>query len=53
MMILKLAMQNEYKNIEDYKPGKNVKVLIAFDDTILRLITTRLNPVVTEFIRGR
>ena len=48
-------MQDVYKNIEDYNPRKNRKVLIAFDDMIVGMINNKeLNPIVTElFIRGR
>ena len=48
-------MQDVYKNIEDYNPGKKRKVLIVFDDMIADMINNKkLNPVVTElFIRGR
>ena len=48
-------MQDIYKNIEDYNPGKKRKVLIVFDDMIADMINNKkLNPVVTElFIRGR
>ena len=48
-------MQDVYKNIEDYNPGKEHKVLIVFDDMIADMINNkRLNPIVTElFIRGR
>ena len=48
-------MQDVYKNIEDYNPGKKRKILIAFDDKIADMINNKkLNPVVTElFIRGR
>ena len=48
-------MQDIYKNIEDYNPGKKLKVLIVFDDMIADMINNkRLNPAVTElFIRGR
>ena len=48
-------MQDVYKNIEDYNPGKKRKILIAFDDMIADMINSKkLNPVVTElFIRGR
>ena len=48
-------MQDIYKNIEDYNPSKNRKMLIIFDDRIADIINSnkRLNPVVTEnFIRG-
>ena len=48
-------MLNVYKNIEDYNPGKNRKVLIVFDDMIADMINNKkLNSIVTElFIRGR
>ena len=48
-------MQDVYKNIEDYNPGKKRKILILFDDMIADMINNKkLNPVVTElFIRGR
>ena len=48
-------MQDVYKNIEDYNPGKKRKILIVFDDTIADMINNKkLNPAVTEkFIRGR
>ena len=47
--------QDVYKNIGDYNPRKNRKVLIVFDDMIADMINTEnLNPIVTElFIRGR
>ena len=48
-------MQDVYKNIEEYNPGKKRKILIVFDDMIADIINNKkLNPVVTElFIRGR
>ena len=48
-------MQDVYKNIEDYNPGKERKILIVFDDMIADIINNKkLNPIVTElFIRGR
>ena len=48
-------MQDVYKNIEDYNPGKKRKILIVFDDMIAHMINNkRLNPIVTElFIRDR
>ena len=48
-------MQDVYKNIGDYNPGKKRKMLIIFDDMIADMINNKkLNPVVTElFIRGR
>ena len=49
------SIQNVYKNIDEYDPGKKRKVLIAFDDMIADMINNKkLNPVVTElFITGR
>ena len=48
-------MQDVYKNIEDYNPGKKRKILMVFDDMIADMIgNKKLNPVVTElFIRCR
>ena len=48
-------MDNVYKNIENYNPGKKRKILIVFDDMIADMINNKkLNPVLTElFIRGR
>ena len=48
-------MQDVYKNIEEYNPGKERKILIVFDDMIADMINNKkLNSVVTElFIRGR
>ena len=48
-------MQDIYKNIEEYNPGKELKILIVFDDMIADMINNKkLNSVVTElFIRGR
>ena len=48
-------MQDVYKNIEDYSPGKKRKIIRVFDDMIADMINNKkLNPVVTElFIRGR
>ena len=48
-------MQDVYKNIEDYNPGKKRKVLIVFDDMIADMINNkRLNPIVTElFVSDR
>ena len=44
-------MQDVYKNIEDYNPGKKHKILIVFDDMIADMINNKkLNPVVTEFV---
>ena len=48
-------MQDFYKNIEDYNPGKKRKILIVFDEMIADMINNkRLNPIVTQlFTRGR
>ena len=48
-------MQDVYKNINKYNPGKKRKVLIVFDDIIANMINDKkLNSIVTElFIRGR
>ena len=47
-------MHNVYKNIDDYNPDKEDKILIDFDDMIADMIhNKKLNSIVTEFIRGR
>ena len=48
-------MRNVYKNIDDYNPEKEKKILIVFDDMITDMIPNeKLNSIVTElFIRGR
>ena len=48
-------MEDVYKNIENYNPGKKRKILIVFDDMIADMINNKkLNPVVAElFVRGR
>ena len=48
-------MKDVYKNIEEYNPGKERKILIGFDDMIADMINNKkLNSVVTGlFIRGR
>ena len=48
-------MLDFYKNIDDYNPGKENKILIAFDDMIADMIENKkLNSIITElFIRGR
>ena len=48
-------MQDVYKNIENYIPGRKRKILIVFDDMIAdMIINKKFNPVVTKlFIRGR
>ena len=44
-----------YKNINNYNPDKDNKILIAFDDMIADMINNKkLNSIATElFIRGR
>ena len=48
-------MHDVYKNINNYNPDKENKILIVFDDMIADMINNKkLNLVVTElFIRGR
>ena len=48
-------MQDVYKNINDYNPNKENKILIVFDDMIADMINNKkLSAIVTElFIRGR
>ena len=48
-------MGDIYKNIEDYHPNKKRKILIAFDDIIVDMLSNKkLNPIVTKlFARGR
>ena len=48
-------MHKVYKNIDNYNPDKENKVLIVFDDMIADMINNeKLNSIVTElFIRGR
>ena len=48
-------MHDVYKNIDDYKPDKENKILIVFNDIIANMIhNKKLNSIVTElFIRGR
>ena len=48
-------MNDVYKNIDDYNPDKENKILIVFDDIIADMIhNKKLNSIVTElFIRGR
>ena len=44
-----------YKNIEEYNPNKNQKVLITFDDIIAYMLSNKkLNPTETKlFIREK
>ena len=48
-------MYDVYKNIDDYNPDKENKILIVFDGMIAGMIQNKkLNSIVTElFIRGR
>ena len=48
-------MDDIYKNIEEYNPNKKRKILIAFDDMIVDVLSNKkLNPIATElFIRGK
>ena len=48
-------MEDAYKNIENYNPGKKRKILIVFDDMIAdMIINKKINPIVTElFDRSR
>ena len=48
-------MNDIYKNIEEYNPNKECKILSVFDDIIADILSNqKFNPVVTEiFIKGR
>ena len=48
-------MHDVYKNINEYNPYKENKILIVFDDMIADMIhNKKLNLIITElFIRGR
>ena len=48
-------MHNVYRNIDEYKPDEENKILIVFDDAIADMIRNKkLNSIVTElFIRSR
>ena len=48
-------MLNVYKNIDEYNPDKENKILLVFDDMFADMIhNKKLNSIVTElFIRGR
>ena len=48
-------MHDVYKNIDNYNPNNENKILIVFDDMIADMINNKkLNSIVTElFIRGR
>ena len=61
LMILKFFTENSdnmadiYKNIKEYNPNKERKILIIFDDMIAEMLNNKkLNPIVTElFSSGR
>ena len=48
-------MDDIYKNIKEYNPNKERKILIIFDDMIAEMLNNKkLNPILTElFISGR
>ena len=48
-------MQDVYKNIDEYNPGKKRKILIFFDDMVADMTSKKkINSIVTEFfMRGR
>ena len=48
-------MDDIYKNLEDYNPNRQRKMLILFDDIIADMFRNKkINPIVTElFNRGR
>ena len=48
-------MQDVYKNIDEYNPDKENKILIVFDDMIADMINNKkLNSIITKlFIRER
>ena len=50
-----IDMHDIYKNIDNYNPDKENKILIVFDDMIADMINNKkLNSIVTElFIKGR
>ena len=42
-------MDHTYKNIEEYNPNKERKIMIVFDDMIVDMLSNKtLNPVVNE-----
>ena len=45
-------MGNNYKNIEEYNPRKECKILIVFDDMIADMLSNKkLDPIVTELTK--
>ena len=46
-------MHDVYKNIDEYNPDKENKILIVFHDTIADMIhNKKLNSIITEFFTG-
>ena len=44
-------MQDVYKNIEEYNPGRKCNLLIVFDDVIADMISNKkLNQIVTDLL---
>ena len=48
-------MNDRYKNIEEYNPNKEYKILIMFDDMIADMLNNKkLYPIITlSFVRDR
>ena len=49
------TMDDDYENIDEYKPNRKTKMLIAFDDMIADIMTNKKYQVITKelFIRCR
>ena len=49
------TMDDDYENIDEYKPNRKTKILIAFDDMIADIMTNKKYQVITKelFIRSR
>ena len=49
------TMDDDYENIDEYKPNRKTKILIAFDDMIADIMTNKKYQVITKelFIRCR
>ena len=49
------TMDDDYENIDEYKPNRKTKMLIAFDDMIADIMTNKEYQVITKelFIRCR
>ena len=54
-MILKLLLDDIYKDIEEYNPNKERKILIVFDGVHADMLCNKeLNLIVTKlFVRGK